>query len=363
MTHLKYYLVNHFTVIMLIVMGACLGLWSPSTQAQQPNPSLSTMGIISGQPATFPWVGALPSIFANEVNARLASAGQSPITWQTAFNVGDLNEGSTFAAMSAGAADFGFVLNASTVQNVPLTAFASAAPLLTGNPALASRAMDETHRRHPSLQQQWRQSNLVHLTSVALDSYQILRKTPITSEEELFTGHYIAPAAIARWFDGSRLKVSAVSFTDIIAAINAETTDGVIIPLSLAKAIGIIPSVPHLIQIDMAALPIGHLTVYAPKWDQMPELKRAALQHGARQYRDHVTSTVAIAATQAMQDVLLANGSIMRVNSETKIALANSLPNLMRRYETEQQDVDGTLVKTYQTYLTVLGQIPIRIWQ
>ena len=343
-----------------IVISIALSAFGAIT-VSKPVAAQSRIDITSMHPPSMPWINGLRTVFAPSASIQLVNARQAGIVWNGRFGPESINF-DNFSDITLDGPTIGFFPVQHITRVIPLAAVGLAAPYFAGNSAMVSRAYDSTYITSPAFSTQWHNANTVYLATVAWDSYQILRKQPINEISDIEQGTYIIPAPLSSWFDGTRLKAEAVPIPELGTRLKSEDIEGVIAPLSLAQSVGLLKQAPHIIQIDLASVPLGFLVARKDKWEALPELTQMALRGSARKYRDYMSSIMAVTATQVIQTVLLGNGSVERVSADWKRSLSEEFIDWGSTWR-EAQGPDGQQVlNAYQNGLKASGQISYRQW-
>ena len=189
-----------------------------------------------------------------------------------------------------------------------------------------------------------------------------MRKQAINEVSDIEQGTYIVPAPLSSWFDGTRITVESVPLSELGTRLKSEDISGVIAPLSLAQSVGLLKQAPHIVQIDLASVPLGFLVARRDKWEALPELTQTALRRSAQKYRDYMSSIMAVTATQVIQAVLLGNGSVERVSAAWKRSLSDEFVDWGSTWRQAQGPDGEQVLNAYQNSLKASGQISYRQW-
>jgi TRAP-type C4-dicarboxylate transport system substrate-binding protein len=165
--------------VLLFAFGLAVGA---SVSAQQ----VIKLTAAAGHPPTFLWVKTLEETFIPEVDKKLAANGNKyKIEWTKAWGGTLMKLGSESKGISDGVADIGIVSTVFEAPKFPLQNVSYYTPFGTDNVDFVSRTMADMQKSVPAMADAWTKNNLVYLGGMALDSYHLWTKFPITKLEDM----------------------------------------------------------------------------------------------------------------------------------------------------------------------------------
>lgn len=254
---------------------ACLG---GAAQAQQ----VIKLTAASGHPPVFLWVKTLDEVFIPEVDKRLAAAGgKYRIEWTKAWGGTLVKLGNESKGVADGVADVGVVSSLFEAAKFPLQNISYYTPFGTDNIELVSQTVAGMQKTIPAMADAWTKNGLVYLGGMALDSYHIWTKFPITKVEDLQGKKISAPGPAANWIRGTGAVGVAGSLNTYYEDIKSGVSDGAIVFTTGAWGAKLHEVAPYVTKVNFGAMFAGGIAINKNRFDKFPpEVKKAIREAG-----------------------------------------------------------------------------------
>jgi TRAP-type C4-dicarboxylate transport system substrate-binding protein len=236
-------------------------------------------------------------------------------------------------------------------------------PFATTNHEQLIEIFDKLNTTVPALKDSWASQNMVPLSSLITDSYDIYANFPVTNMESLKNKRINAPGTSANWLRDTGATPVDGALTTYYTNIQTGVTQGA---LSFASGIGparVYEVAKHLTRIDIGAMYFGSVAVNKKFFDKLPkEVQDAMLQAGkatSKAHGKHVTKT----ANAALDTMKAAGLQITELPQAEKAKWVNSLPNLVAPWLQTTGDGGKQVLKAYFDELRARGVKPLRDWE
>ncbi len=196
-----------------------------------------TVNIGSSHPEANIWVYAMKNAFQPEVDRILAEGGEYKITWNEAYGGTLYKFTDTREAVMDGIVDVGMVGTVWEGANMPLQNVTYFTPFATPDHKMIIEIFDELSETLPELRDSWAENNMVHLSSLITDSYDIYANFPVNSMADLQNRKLNAPGTSANWLQGTGATPVDGALTTYYTNIQTGVTEG-----ALSFASGILPT-------------------------------------------------------------------------------------------------------------------------
>lgn len=321
-----------------------------------------TVNIGSSHPEANIWVYAMKNGFQPEVDRILAEAGQYKINWVEAYGGTLYRFTDTRAAVRDGIVDVGMVGTVWEGATMPLQNVTYFTPFATDDHKLLIEIFDNLTETLPELRDSWAQQNMVYLSSLITDSYDIYSNFPIASLADLQNRRLHAPGTSANWLRETGATPIDGALTTYYTNIQTGVAEG-----ALSFASGILPTrvyevAPHLTRVGLGAMYFGGIAANADFWATLPAPVQAAFKDAAR-----VTSTlhgdyVAQLAARALTEMQAAGLKVAELPEADKQAWVEGLPNIVEPWLAQTGDAGRTVLRAYFDALRAAGVTPLRDW-
>ena len=344
--------------IRTLLAGTALALIAGGAAAQE----TITVNIGSSHPEANIWVYAMKNAFQPEVDRILAEAGDYQISWNEAYGGTLYKFTDTRAAVSDGIVDVGMVGTVWEGAAMPLQNVTYFTPFATEDHKLLIRIFDDLSANLPALRDSWTAQNMVPLSSLITDSYDIYATFPIDTMEDLQNRKLNAPGTSANWLQGTGATPVDGALTTYYTNIQTGVTEG-----TLSFASGILPTrvyevAPDLTRVGLGAMYFGAIAANKDFYDGLPAPVQDAFMAAAKVTSAAHGDYVSELAAQAMTEMQAAGLQVHDLAPEEKARWIASLPDIVAPW-LEQTGEDGkTVLAAYYQALRDNGVTPGRDW-
>lgn len=342
----------------LFTTGAVALTLAGAAHAQQ----TITVNIGSSHPEANIWVYAMKNGFQPEVDRILAETGEYKINWAEAYGGTLYKFTDTRAAVRDGIVDVGMVGTVWEGATMPLQNVTYFTPFATDDHKLLIEIFDELTETLPELRDSWADQNMVHLSSLITDSYDIYATFPVTKLADLQNRKINAPGTSANWLRDTGATPIDGAFTTYYTNIQTGVSEG-----ALSFASGILPTrvyevAPHLTRVGIGAMYFGGIAVNKTFFDGLPapvqDAFRAAGKVTSQTHGDYVSQL----AEKAITDMQAAGLQIADLPEDEKAAWVQGLPNIVEPWLQQSGDAGAVVLKAYFEALRARGVTPLRDW-
>ncbi|SEM89309.1 TRAP-type C4-dicarboxylate transport system, substrate-binding protein [Loktanella fryxellensis] len=321
-----------------------------------------TINIGSAYPESNIWTYAVKNAFQPEVDRILAETGEYAIDWVEAYGGTLYKFTDTRAAVADGIVDVGVVATVFEGAAMPLQNVTYFTPFATSDHKLLISIFDDLTANLPELRDSWTEQNMVHLSSLITDNYDIYATFPVATLADLQNRKLNAPGTAANWLQGTGATPVAGALTTYYTNIQTGVTEG-----ALSFASGILPTrvyevAPELTRVGIGSMVFGAIAANKDFYDGLP----APVQEAFQQASD-VTSTahgdyVEELAAQAMTEMEAAGLKITTLPEEVKAEWVANLPDIVAPWLEQTGPAGEVVLSAYFDALREAGVTPARDW-
>jgi TRAP-type C4-dicarboxylate transport system substrate-binding protein len=341
----------------MVALGATLA--TTSTLAQQ----RVNINIGSSHPTTNIWAWAMKEVFQPEVDRILKANGNKyEVRWRESYGGTLYKFTDTRAAVRDGIVDIGMVGTVWESSAMPLQNVTYFTPFATTNHEMLIEIFDKLNAELPALRNSWTAQNMVPLSSLITDSYDIYATFPVQSLQSLQNRRINAPGSSANWLRNTGSTPVDGALTTYYTNIQTGVTDGA---LSFASGIGparVYEVAKQLTRVDIGAMYFGSVAANKRFFDGLPkEVQDAILAAGkatSAAHGKHVTKT----AEAALVTMKAAGLQITDLPQAEKARWVNGLPDLVGPWLQSNGDQGKAVLKAYFDELRARGVKPLRNW-
>ncbi|MGY9048922.1 C4-dicarboxylate ABC transporter substrate-binding protein [Puniceibacterium antarcticum] len=321
-----------------------------------------TVNIGSSHPEANIWVYAMKNAFQPEVDRILAEAGEYQINWNEAYGGTLYKFTDTRAAVSDGIVDVGMVGTVWEGAAMPLQNVTYFTPFATEDHKLLIKIFDDLSANLPELHDSWSAQNMVPLSSLITDSYDIYANFQINTMEDLQNRKLNAPGTSANWLQGTGATPVDGALTTYYTNIQTGVTEG-----TLSFASGILPTrvyevAPDLTRVGIGSMYFGAIAANMDFYDGLPapvqEAFMAAAKVTSTAHGDYVTEL----ATKAMTDMQAAGLQVHELSAEEKAKWVDGLPDIVSPWLDQTGEAGKVVLAAYFKALRDNGVTPGRDW-
>jgi TRAP-type C4-dicarboxylate transport system substrate-binding protein len=347
---------KHFVIAGLL---AGTGLATMPALAQQ----TINVNIGSSHPTTNIWAFAMKQVFQPEVDRILkAGGGKFEVRWRENYGGTLYKFTDTRAAVRDGIVDVGMVGTVWENSAMPLQNVTYFTPFATTNHEMLIEIFDKLNATVPALRDSWTAQNMVPLSSLITDSYDLYTNFPIANLAALQNKKINAPGTAANWLRQTGSTPVDGALTTYYTNIQTGVTQGA---LSFASGIGparVYEVAKYLTNVDIGSMYFGSVAVNKRFYDGLPkEVQDAFVQAGkatSKAHGAHVTKT----AAAAMDTMKAAGLQISDLPAAEKQKWVNGLPDIVAPWLQTTGEPGKVVLRAYFDELRARGVKPLRDW-
>ena len=344
-------------VIAGLLAGA--GLATTAAQAQQ---SIN-VNIGSSHPVTNIWVHAMKNVFQPEVDRILKEGGNKfAVRWRENYGGTLYKFSDTRAAVRDGIVDVGMVGTVWENSAMPLQNVTYFTPFATNNHEMLIEIFDKLNATLPALRDSWAAQNMVPLSSLITDSYDLYTNFPIANLAALQNKKINAPGTSANWLRQTGATPVEGALTTYYTNIQTGVTQGA---LSFASGIGparVYEVAKYLTNVDIGSMYLGSVAVNKRFYDALPkEVQDAFVAAGkatSKAHGAHVTRT----AAAAMETMKAAGLQVSNLPAADKQKWVQDLPDIVGPWLQATGEPGKVVLRAYFDELRARGAKPLRDW-
>ncbi|MDR9438360.1 MAG: C4-dicarboxylate TRAP transporter substrate-binding protein [Halomonas sp.] len=322
-----------------------------------------TVNIGSSHPVQNIWVWAMKNVFQPEVDRLLEEqGGDYEIRWRENYGGTLYKFSETRKAVKDGIVDVGMIGTVWEESDLPLQNVTYYTPFATDDHKLIIQIFDDLSQNLPELRDSWHRENLVHLSTLVTDSYDIYGTSQIKTLDDIQNMRLNAPGTSANWLKGTGAIPVDGGLTTYYTNIQTGVTEGT---LSFASGIGparVQEVAPELTRVGFGSMAFGAVAVNKRFFDGLPEDVQAAFREAggitSERHGEHVARTAEEWLAKMQEEGLV----IHELPATEKQRWVDGLPNLVGPWlEANGQDAEVVL-KAYFDKLRENGVEPLRAW-
>lgn len=322
-----------------------------------------TINIASSHPTTNIWAWAMKNVFQPEVDRLLAERGNEyAVDWREAYGGTLYKFTDTRAAVRDGITDIGMVGTVWEGAAMPLQNVTYFTPFATTDHELLITIFDKLTEELPELKAGWEDQNMVYLSSLITDSYDVYANFKIGTLGDLANKRLNAPGTSANWLQGTGSTPVDGALTTYYTDIQTGVSQG-----ALSFASGILPArvyevAPELTRVGIGAMYFGGVAANADFFEGLPEEVQEVIREAGRttslKHGEYVTQQ----AEKAIAEMEAAGLTVSELSDAEKQKWVESLPNIAQPWLDANGEAAATVLKAYFSALRENGVTPLRNW-
>lgn len=322
-----------------------------------------TINIGSSHPESNIWAYAMKNAFQPTVDRILEEAGgEYRINWIEAYGGTLYRFNETRTAVRDGIVDIGMVGTVWEGSAMPLQNVTYFTPFATGDHEMLIEIFDELTENLPELRDSWAEQNMIHLSSLITDSYDIYANFPINSLNDINNRRINAPGTSANWLQGTGATPLDGALTTYYTDIQTGVSEG-----ALSFATGIQPTrvyevAPHLTRVGIGAMYFGGIAANMDSFNSWPEAVQEAVREAGRATSQAHGEYVSNRAEVALAEMEAAGLIISELPDADKQAWVNGLPDIVAPWLEDGGEDAVVVIKAYFDALRERGVEPLRAW-
>lgn len=322
-----------------------------------------TVNIGSSHPTTNIWAYAMKETFQPEVDRILKEGGgKYAIRWRENYGGTLYKFSDTRAAVKDGIVDVGMVGTVWESSAMPLQNVTYYTPFATTNHEMLIEIFDKLNNELAPLKNSWAEQNMVPLSSLITDNYDIYATFPIQNLQSMQNRRINAPGTSANWLRGTGATPVDGALTTYYTNIQTGVTDGA---LSFASGVGparVYEVAQHLTKVGVGSMYFGSVAVNKKFFEGLPKEVQEAFRKAGRAtsvaHGKHVTKS----AATAMETMQKAGLKVTELSEAEKKRWVNSLPNIVAPWLEANGEPAKVVLRAYFDELRARGVKPLRAW-
>lgn len=320
----------------------------------------------AGHPPVFLWVKTVDEVLIPEVDKRLAAAGgKFKIEWTKAWGGTLLKLGSESKGVADGVADLAIVSTVFEAPKFPLQNVSYFAPFGSDDTALVSRIIADLQQKVPAMGDAWTKNGLVYLGGMALDTYHVWSKFPISKLEDLQGKKLGAPGPAANWVRGTGAVPVAGTLNSYYEDIKSGVSDGAVVFVTGAGAAKLHEVAPFITKINFGAQFAGGVAVNKSRFDRLPPEVQKALREAGEVWAEALAAAQSAAVNAALKRMVDAGAKVSELSDAERKRWADALGPVARTWANDSQSKGlpaNDVLNAYMGELTKVGTKLPRDW-
>lgn len=350
------------TLLSAAAAATLAGLVQLPASAQQ----VIKLTVTAGHPPVFLWVKTMDEVFIPEVDRRLAAAGNKyKIDWTKAWGGTLIKLGSESKGVADGVADIGLVSTIFEAAKFPMQNVTYFTPFGSDDVGVVSKTISDMQTKIPAMADAWNKNGLVYLNGMALDSYHVWTKFPITKIEDLQGKKLSAPGPAANWVKGTGAVAVAGTLNSYYEDIKSGVSDGAVVFATGAAAAKLQEVAPYITKVNFGAQFSGGIAVNKARYEKLPPEVQHALQGAADEWSLQYAKQQTAAVNTALQNMVKGGAKISELSPAERKRWADALGPVAQTWSADVTSKGGPgkqVLKAYTDALRSSGaQLP-RDW-
>lgn len=320
----------------------------------------------AGHPPVFLWVKLTDEVLIPEVDRRLAAAGgKYKIEWTKAWGGTLLKLGSESKGVADGVADLAIVSTIFEAPKFPLQNVSYYTPFGTDDVGLISKTVADLQTSVPAMGDAWTKNGLVYLGGMALDSYHVWSKFPITKLEDLQGKKLSAPGPSANWVKGTGAVAVAGSLNTYYEDIKSGVSDGALVFTTGAWGAKLHEVAPYVTKVNFGAMFAGGVAINKSRFDKLPPEVQKAFREAGDVWMETYAKQQNAAVTALLQKMVEGGAKVSELSEPERKRWADSLGPVAKTWAADAQGKGlpaDNVLKAYVAGLAKAGTKMPRDW-
>ena len=338
-------------VLSRTLLLAAMGLAAAAAQAQQ----VIKLTATAGHPPVFLWVKTMDEVFIPEVDKRLAAGGNKfKIEWTKAFGGTLIKLGSESKGVADGVADVGLISTVFEAAKFPLQNVSYFTPFGTEDVGTVSKTVAELQNSIPAMADAWNKSGLTYLNGMALDSYHVWTKFPITRIEDLQGKKLSAPGPAANWVRGTGAVAVAGTLNSYYEDIKSGVSDGAVVFSTGAWGAKLHEVAPYVTKVNFGSMFSGGIAVNKARFDKLPPEVQKALRDASDEWAAQYARAQTAAVATVLQNMAGAGAKISELSPAERKRWADALSPVGKTWSADVASKGGPGPEVLKGYMDAL---------
>ena len=345
------------------LLATAIGLCSTGAlQAQQ----IIKLTATAGHPPVFLWVKTMDEVFIPEVDKRLAAAGNKyKVKWTKAYGGTLVKLGSESKGVADVVADIGLVSTVFEAAKFPMQNVSYYTPFGSEDVGVVSKTIADMQNSIPAMADAWNKSGLTYLSGMALDTYHVWTKFPITRIEDLQGKKLSAPGPAANWVKGTGAVAVAGTLNSYYEDIKSGVSDGAVVFSTGAWGAKLHEVAPYVTKINFGSMFSGGLAVNKLRFEKLPPEVQKVLRDAAEEWSVQYARAQTAAVNTVLQNMGNAGAKISELSPAERKRWADALSPIGKTWSADVTSRGGPGQEVLKGYIDALkrsgAQLP-RDW-
>lgn len=319
----------------------------------------------AGHPPVFLWIKTLDEVFIPEVDKKLAAGGKYRIEWTKAWGGTLMKLGSESKGVADGVADVGVVSTLFEAAKFPLQNISYYTPFGSDRIDLVSKTIADMQKNIPAMSDAWTKNGLVYLGGMALDSYHIWSKFPITRYEDLNGKKISAPGPAANWIRGTGAVGVAGSLNTYYEDIKSGVSDGAVVFTTGAWGAKLHEVAPYVTKVNFGAMFAGGVVINKNRFDRLPPEVQTAIREAGDTWTAQYAKAQSALVDTRVKEMTAAGAKFSELSDAERKRWADALSPVAKTWAADAQSKGlpaNEVLNAYMSSLTKAGAKVPRDW-
>jgi TRAP-type C4-dicarboxylate transport system substrate-binding protein len=259
------------------------------------------------------------------------------IEWTKAWGGTLLKLGSESKGVADGVADMAIVSTVFEAPKFPLQNVSYFTPFGSDDIGLVSRTIADLQRSVPAMGDTWTKNGLVYLGGMALDTYHIWSKFPITKIEDLQGKKLAAPGPAANWVRGTGAVPVAGTLNTYYEDIKSGVSDGAVVFVTGAGAAKLHEVAPFITKVNFGAQFAGGVAVNKSRFDRLPPEVQKALREAGEVWQAAYAAAQSAAVDAVLKRMVDGGAKVSELSDAERKRWADALGPVARTWANDSQ--------------------------
>ncbi len=325
-----------------------------------------TFTVVSGLSAGHPAVRIFREHFRAAAERQMAAVGDGvTLEWRPAYDGTIAKHGDVLEAISDGVGDIGLIALDYETKRLPLQGISFHLPFATTQCAIAAGAYHALHKEFVDMNTPWQRAGQIYLANITTDGYGFFSRPKIKSIEDLRGLTMAVSVRIKPWLSGVAAKPFRMPLGQIAGALEANTVDGAIMPITEIAGLNLERRLNHYLLTEFGPQTAYAVTINARRFADLAEPLRAALLAAADRFVPVGAQAYCDAGSSVLEKLKHGGMSTQRFFRSRRDHWVAALPPLGRMWASAREAegyAGGVILTAYMDLLRIAGAKPKRDW-
>jgi TRAP-type C4-dicarboxylate transport system substrate-binding protein len=227
-------------------------------------------------------------------------------------------------------------------------------PFGTEDVGTVSKTVAELQHSIPAMADAWNKSGLTYLNGMALDSYHVWTKFPITRIEDLQGKKLSAPGPAANWVRGTGAVAVAGTLNSYYEDIKSGVSDGAVVFSTGAWGAKLHEVAPYVTKVNFGSMFSGGIVVNKSRFDKLPPEVQKALRDAADEWAAQYARAQTAAVNTVLQNMAGAGAKISELSPAERKRWADALSPIGKTWSADVVSKGGPGPEVLKGYMDAL---------